>query len=228
MSSIVNRAKGGLPELTEQEKAIILDQEEDDNKQVVTTDVVEQEGPGFVDTVGSGLSSIGDYLKERPKENLLSGPTRLQRISDLLIGYSQADPSQPLGTQLGQAAASSSAKQAAERQQRLANILANRRLKAEESLLDYKKSKVGLATNAELNRLLTTFSDDSVKDTAKKELADLYPRDPRVQKLYKTAVGKILPTKPALTSSTTDGKPDVKITDRKKQLGSQAKSNTKQ
>lgn len=229
LSSIVNRAKGGLPELTEQEKAIILDQEEDDNKQVVTTDVVEQEGPGFVDTVGSGLSSIGDYLKERPKENLLSGPTRLQRISDLLIGYSQADPSQPLGTQLGQAAGIASKSRTAAEQQRLANELARRRVAVEENLLDYKKSKIGLVTNAQLAKIIGQFSAPDISLEAKQEIRDLYPNDTRVQKVFETIVGKLKPNKPtALTPSTTDGNPDVKITDRKKQLGLQAKSKTKQ
>jgi len=146
LSSIVNRANGGPPELTEQEQAIILDQEEDDNKPVAATDVVEQEGSWFVDTVGSGLSLIGDYLKERPKENLLSGPTRLDKISELLIGYSQADPSQPLGTQLGQAAGIASKSRTAAEQQRLANELARRRVAAEEKALDIKVAKIGLAT----------------------------------------------------------------------------------
>jgi hypothetical protein len=106
--------------------------------------------PGFFETVadktGSGLSSIGDFFMERPGGNLLTGPTRLDRISDLLIGFSQADPSKPLGTQLGQAAASSSAKEAAERQQRLTNILANRKVAAEESLLRYKAASIGIFT----------------------------------------------------------------------------------
>jgi len=226
LSSIVNRAEGGPPEFTEEERAIIFDQELDDNKQVATTDVVEQEGPGFVDTVGSGLSSIGDYLKERPKENLLSGPTRLQRISDLLIGYSQADPSQPLGTQLGQAAGIASKSRTAAEQQRLANELARRRVATEEKALGIKAAKIGLATNAELNKLLTTFSDDTIKTEAKKELADLYPRDPRVQKLYEAAMGKTLPTKPEETASTPS---DVSIKDqtRRQQLGSKAKANIK-
>jgi len=229
LSSIVNRAEGGLPELTEQKKAIILDQKEDDNKQVATTDVVEQEGPGFVDTVGSGLSSIGDYLKERPKENLLSGPTRLQRISDLLIGYSQADPSQPLGIQLGQAAGIASKSRTAAEQQRLANELARRRVAVEENLLDYKKSKIGLVTNAQLAKIIGQFSAPDISLEAKQEIRDLYPNDTRVQKVFETIVGKLKPNKPtALTPSTTDGNPDVKITDRKKQLGLQAKSKTKQ
>ena len=173
LSSIVNRAEGGPPEFTEEERAIIFDQELDDNKQVATTDVVEQEGPGFVDTVGSGLSSIGDYLKERPNfsleksdktlGNLLSGPTRLQRISDLLIGYSQADPSQPLGTQLGQAAASSSAKQAAERQRMLTNILAKRRLEAEEKAVGIKTAKAKDISVSTLNTLSKQISDLIIK-----------------------------------------------------------------
>jgi len=226
---LVSLQEGGLPELTEQKKAIILDQKEDDNKQVATTDVVEQEGPGFVDTVGSGLSSIGDYLKERPKENLLSGPTRLQRISDLLIGYSQADPSQPLGIQLGQAAGIASKSRTAAEQQRLANELARRRVAVEENLLDYKKSKIGLVTNAQLAKIIGQFSAPDISLEAKQEIRDLYPNDTRVQKVFETIVGKLKPNKPtALTPSTTDGNPDVKITDRKKQLGLQAKSKTKQ
>ena len=112
--------------------------------------VLAESQPGFFetagDTISSGISSIGDFLMERPKENPLSGPTRLQNISDFLIGYSQADPSKPLGTQFGQAAASMSAKQAKQRQQRLANLLAKRRLAAEERALNIKAAKSGILT----------------------------------------------------------------------------------
>ena len=148
--------------------------------------------PGFFETVadktGSGLSSIGDFLKERPGGNLLTGPTRLERISDLLIGFSQADPSKPLGTQLGQAAASSSAKQAAERQQRLANILANRKVAAEESLLSYKAARIGIFTPSQriaalkqiqeildpskLIQLRDSITDPVIKDAIIKQLKD--------------------------------------------------------
>jgi hypothetical protein len=148
--------------------------------------------PGFFETVadktGSGFSSIGDFLMKRPGENLLTGPTRLDRISDLLIGFSQADPSKPLGTQLGQAAASSSAKQAAERQQVLANILANRRVAAEESLLRYKAANIGIFTPqqriaalkqiqeildpSKLIQLRDSIPDPVIKDAIIKQLKD--------------------------------------------------------
>ena len=221
LSSIVNRAKGGPPEFTEEEQAIIFDQEVDDNKQVATTDVVEQEGPGFVDTVGSGLSSIGDYLKERPNfsleksdktlGNLLSGPTRLQRISDLLIGYSQADPSQPLGTQLGQAAASSSAKQAAERQRMLTNILAKRRLEAEEKALDIKSAKaldINTAIKSklisDLNKIIQSggLKTDRDKETVKNNILDVIGNKRGSNTNAVLAALKrtgLLPTKPAST-----------------------------
>jgi hypothetical protein len=189
--------------------------------------------PGFFetaeDTISSGISSIGDFLMERPKENPLSGPTRLQNISDFLIGYSQADPSKPLGTQFGQAAASMSAKQSKQRQQRLANLLAKRRLGLEKRALDIKAGKSGLVTNSELNKIITTFNDGTVKEEAKQQLASLYPNDPRVQEQYRIAIGKDLPAKPGLSSSTTDGKRDITITDqtRRGQLGSQARSKLK-
>ena len=61
------------------------------------------------DTVSSGISSIGDFFTERPKQDPFATPTRLDTLGDFLIGYSQADPSKPLGTQFGQAAASMSA-----------------------------------------------------------------------------------------------------------------------
>jgi hypothetical protein len=119
--------------------------------------------PGFFETVadktGSGLSSIGDFLKERPGGNLLTGPTRLERISDLLIGFSQADPSKPLGTQLGQAAASSSAKQAAERQQRLTNILAKRLLGVKATAAGRKLAKEKDISTSTLNTLSNQLND---------------------------------------------------------------------
>ena len=116
------------------------------------------------------------------------GPSRLDKISDLLIGYSQADPSKPLGTQLGEAAASSSAKQAAERQQVLANILANRKVAAEESLLRYKAASIGIFTPSQriaalkqiqeildpskLIQLRDSITDPVIKDAIIKQLKD--------------------------------------------------------
>ena len=181
--------------------------------------------PGFFKTVGDavseGISSAYDFLTERPKQDPSAGPTRLQNISDFLIGYSQADPSKPLGTQFGQAAASMSAQQAKQRQQRLANLLAERRLAAEEKALDIKAAKSGLVTNAELRGIITTFNDNTVKDEAKQRLASLYPNDPRVQEQYRIAMGKTLPAapgslSPATPKSTTSSQNDVSIVDQSK------------
>jgi hypothetical protein len=129
--------------------------------------------PGFFETVadktGSGLSSIGDFFMERPGGNLLTGPTRLDRISDLLIGFSQADPSKPLGTQLGQAAASSSAKQAAERQQRLANILAKRLLGIKATAAGRKLAKEEDISTSTLNTLSNQLNDLITKGLTDRE-----------------------------------------------------------
>ena len=146
-----------------------------------------------------------------PKQSL-QGPSRLDKISELLIGYSQADPSQPLGTQLGQAAGIASKSRTAAEQQRLANDLARRRVEAEENLLDYKKSKIGLVTNAELAKIIGQFSAPDISLEAKQEIRDLYPNDTRVQKVFETVVGKLKPNKP---TSTADKKSDVEITNRK-------------
>ena len=127
--------------------------------------------PGFFetagDTISSGISSIGDFLMERPKENPLSGPTRLQNISDFLIGYSQADPSKPLGTQFGQAAASMSAKQAKQRQQRLENILAKQLLgvKARKAGIEAAKLKdIKESTAVSLTKSLIDVASPRTKD----------------------------------------------------------------
>lgn len=102
--------------------------------------------PGFLETVGdtvsSGISSISDFLMERPKQDPFATPTRLDTLGDFLIGYSQADPSKPLGTQFGQAAASVSAKQAKERQKRIDNLLARQALKVKRSAAASKAGKL--------------------------------------------------------------------------------------
>jgi len=173
-----------------------------------------------------GFFSFLTKPTEIDPEQSLQGPSRLDKISELLIGYSQADPSQPLGTQLGQAAGIASKSRTAAEQQRLANDLARRRVKAEEQALKIKAAKVGMATAAELSKLITKFNDDAIKPEAKKELADLYPRDARVQKLYETAIGRILPDKPGETAGKKSG---ITIEDqtRRQQLSSQAKRKLK-
>jgi len=173
-----------------------------------------------------GFFSFLTKPTEIDPEQSLQGPSRLDKISELLIGYSQADPSQPLGTQLGQAAGIASKSRTAAEQQRLANDLARRRVKAEEQALKIKAAKVGMATAAELSKLITKFNDDAIKLEAKKELADLYPRDARVQKLYETAIGRILPDKPEETANKKSG---ITMEDktRKQQLGLRSRAKTK-
>ena len=102
------------------------------------------------------LSFLTKPTKIDPKQ--IEGPSRLDKISDLLIGYSQADPSKPLGTQLGQAAESMSAKQAKERQQMLTNILADRKLAAEEAALKIKSAKALDISTATRNSFLTNIN----------------------------------------------------------------------
>lgn len=119
--------------------------------------------PGFFqtagDTISSGISSIRDFFTERPKQDPFATPTRLDTLGDFLIGYSQADPSKPLGTQFGQAAASVSAKQAKERQQRLENILARQ-------LLGVKARKAGIEA-AKLKDISTSTADSLRKSLDK-------------------------------------------------------------
>ena len=185
-----------------------------------------QEGGSPKDKEEEGFFSFLTKPTEIEPGQSLQGPSRLDKISDLLIGYSQADPSQPLGTQLGQAAGIASKSRTAAEQQRLANELARRRVEAEENLLDYKKSKIGLVTNAQLAKIIGQFSAPDISLEAKQEIRDLYPNDTRVQKVFETVVGKLKPNKPtALTSS----EEDVSITEqtRKEQLSSQAKRRTK-
>ena len=79
---------------------------------------------------------------ERPKQDPFATPTRLDTLGDFLIGYSQADPSKPLGTQFGQAAASVSAKQAKERQKRIDNLLARQALRVKRSVAASKAGKL--------------------------------------------------------------------------------------
>jgi hypothetical protein len=102
------------------------------------------------------LSFLTKPTKIDPKQ--IEGPSRLDKISDLLIGYSQADPSKPLGTQLGQAAESMSAKQAKERQQMLTNILADRKLAAEEAALNFKTAKALDINTATKSRLISDLN----------------------------------------------------------------------
>lgn len=185
-----------------------------------------QEGGSPKDKEEESFFSFLTKPTEIDPEQSLKGPSRLDKISELLIGYSQADPSQPLGTQLGQAAGIASKSRTAAEQQRLANELARRRVETEENLLDYKKSKIGLVTNAQLAKIIGQFSAPDISLEAKQEIRDLYPNDTRVQKVFETVVGKLKPNKPtALTSS----EEDVSITEqtRKEQLSSQAKRRTK-
>jgi len=120
-----------------------------------------------------------------------------------------------------------SAKQAKQRQQRLANLLARRRLGLEKRALDIKAAKVGRVTNSELNKIITTFNDGTVKDEAKQQLAAQYPNDPRVQEQYRIAMGETLPDKPTLSPSTTNSQNDVVITNRKKELGNMRRGQLK-
>ena len=174
--------------------------------------------PGFFetagDTISSGISSAYDFLTERPKENLLSGPTRLQNISDFLIGYSQADPSKPLGTQFGQAAASMSAKQAKQRQQRLENILAKQLLgvKARKAGIEAAKAKdISTSTlnslSGQINDLLTNRVSGKKRNIAIANIENLIegkigPNVNRVKFALKRT--GLLTTKPASTGGNRD------------------------
>ena len=100
-----------------------------------------QEGGSPKDKEEEGFFSFLTKPTEIDPKQSLKGPSRLDKISELLIGYSQADPSQPLGTQLGQAAGIASKSRTAAEQQRLANELARRRVAAEEKALDIKSAK---------------------------------------------------------------------------------------
>ena len=128
--------------------------------------------PGFFETVGdtvsSGISALDDFLMKRPKQDPFATPTRLDTLGDFLIGYSQADPSKPLGTQFGQAAASMSAKQAKQRQQRLANEIARRRLALEKRGLDIKAKKSGILTQqqriAAVEKIQNIVDPEKLKD----------------------------------------------------------------
>ncbi len=105
---------------------------------------------------------------KRPKQDPFATPTRLDTLGDFLIGYSQADPSKPLGTQFGQAAASMSAKQAKQRQQRLANEIARRRLALEKRGLDIKAKKSGILTQqqriAAVEKIQNIVDPEKLKD----------------------------------------------------------------
>lgn len=119
---------------------------------------------GFLETVSSGLSSIGGFLTERPKtgdpyREVMKGPTRLESISDLLIGYSQADPSKPLGIQLGQAAAATSKEEKAERQRRLLNAIKREELRQAERLLGIKARSAGVLTQPQRYAALKTIQE---------------------------------------------------------------------
>jgi len=121
------------------------------------------------DTVSSGLSSLGDFLMERPKtgdpyREVMKGPTRLESISDLLIGYSQADPSKPLGIQLGQAAAAASKEEKAERQRKLLNAIKREELRQAEELLRIRAKSAGILTPIQrqevVKKIRETFDRD--------------------------------------------------------------------
>lgn len=135
----------------------IVDEEEETTEQTDPYTEEEQAAldkaneSGFFETVGSGLSSIGGFLMERPKTGspygeAMKGPTRLESISDLLIGYSQADPSKPLGIQLGQAAAAASKEEKAERQRKLLNYIKGKELQQADALLRIKAKSAGVLT----------------------------------------------------------------------------------
>jgi len=124
---------------------------------------------GFLETVSSGLSSLGDFLMERPKtgdpyREAMQGSTRLDRISDLLIGYSQADPSKPLGIQLGQAAAVASKKEEAERQRKLLNAIKREELRQAGELLGIRAKTAGVLTPIQrqevVKKIRETFDRD--------------------------------------------------------------------
>jgi len=119
---------------------------------------------GFLETVSSGLSSLGDFLMERPKtgdpyREAMQGSTRLDRISDLLIGYSQADPSKPLGIQLGQAAAVASKEEKAERQRKLLNYIKAKELQQAGELLRIRAKSAGILTQPQRYAALKTIQE---------------------------------------------------------------------
>ena len=121
------------------------------------------------DTVSSGLSSLGDFLMERPKTEApfkaaMQGPTRLESISDLLIGYSQADPSKPLGIQLGQAAAAASKEEKAERQRRLLNYIKAKELQQAEELLGIKAKSAGILTPIQRQEVIKKIRETNDRD----------------------------------------------------------------
>lgn len=156
----------------------IVDEEEETTEQTDPYTKEEQAAldkaneSGFLETVSSGLSSIGGFLTERPKtgdpyREAMQGSTRLDRISDLLIGYSQADPSKPLGIQLGQAAAAASKEEKAERQRRLLNYIKAKELQQAEALLGIKAKSAGILTKPQaidaINEIRKTYDPSQLK-----------------------------------------------------------------
>jgi hypothetical protein len=177
-----------------------------------------------------GFFSFLTKPTEIDPEQSLKGPSRLDKISELLIGYSQADPSQPLGTQLGQAAGIASKSRTAAEQQRLANELARRRVKAEEQALKIKAGKeldINTAIKSklisDLNKLflggnMKTAQD---KETVKNNILDVIGNKKGSNTNAVLAALKrtgLLPTKPASTGG--NQKPALSAADKTIVVGS--------
>jgi hypothetical protein len=153
INSNVDDAEDEPYPFTEEEKTLLANSSVSPNSSV----------PKSKDKEEESFFSFLTKPTEIDPEQSLKGPSRLDKISELLIGYSQADPSQPLGTQLGQAAGIASKSRTAAEQQRLANELARRRVAAEEKTLGIKTAKAKDISVSTLNTLSKQISDLIIK-----------------------------------------------------------------
>ena len=139
---------------------------------------------GLVNRSKGGTVEKKEEEEEKGFLDYLANP----EISNLLGQFSQADPSKPLGTQLGQAASEASKAASKAKQQRLANELAKRRVAAEEKALQIKASKSGILTTPQrvsildkiknitdpevLGGILSTTNDPIIELAIQKQLKD--------------------------------------------------------
>ena len=139
---------------------------------------------GLVNRSKGGTVEKKEEEEEKGFFDYLANP----EISNLLGQFSQADPSKPLGTQLGQAASEASKAAAKAKQQRLANELAKRKVAAQERALDIKAKKSGILTTPQrvsildkirnitdpevLGGILSTTNDPIIELAIQKQLKD--------------------------------------------------------
>ena len=166
--------------------------------------------PGFLETVSSGLSSLGDFLMERPGTGdpygeAMQRPTRLDRISDLLIGYSEVDPEKyrtPF-TKLAQAAAAASKEEKAERQRRLLNAIKREELRQARELLRIKEKKAGILTPIQRQEVIRKIRETTDRDLLLANRIN-YAADPLVVAEINRQLGEVGVPKPS-----TGEKPDL-------------------